>query len=104
MISNNKTYKEMLEFARKNDISVTDLLVAEEVESKFYDANEEEFEKICEVVENAYLKSDSIEVWAIACALKELADDYEEENDGKKLDFNEVDKWTLLDKASELSF
>ena len=104
MISNNKTYKETLEFARKNDISVTDLLVADEVESKFYDVDEKEFEKICEVVENAYLKSDSIEVWAIACALKELADDYEEENDGKKLDFNEVDKWTLLDKASELSF
>ncbi len=104
MISKKRTYKETLEFARKNDISVTDLLVAEEIESKFYDVDDKEFEKICEVVENAYLKSDSIEVWAIAYALKEMADKYEAENDGQKLNYDDVDKWALLDKANELSY
>ena len=104
MISKKRTYKETLEFARKNDISVTDLLVAEEVESKFYDVDDKEFEKICEVVENAYLKSDSIEVWAIAYALKEMVDKYEAENDGQKLNYDDVDKWALLDKANELSY
>ena len=99
MISNNKTYKETLEFARKNDISVTDLLVADEVESKFYDVDEKEFEKICEVVENAYLKSDSIAVWEIVMALKEMAYEYEDEN-GEKLDYSSVDKYKLLEKAS----
>ena len=92
-------YKETLELAEKYHINALDLDIAVNVNEEFNDVNNEEFEEICSLVENAYLKSDSIAVWEIVMALKEMAYEYEDEN-GEKLDYSSVDKYKLLEKAS----
>ena len=85
--------------AEKYHINALDLDIAVNVSEEFSDVNNEEFEEICSLVENAYLKSDSIAVWEIVMALKEMAYQYEDEN-RKKLDYSSVDKNKLLEKAS----
>lgn len=92
-------YKETLELAEKYHINALDLDIAVNVSEEFGDVNNEEFEEICSLVEKAYLKSDSIEVWEIVMGLKEMAYEYEDKH-GKKLDYSSVDKYELLNKAS----
>jgi len=57
------SYKELLEFVEKNDINVYDLTVANEVDfvlSHLGGRHVDNFEKICNLVGDAYLKVDCL--------------------------------------------
>lgn len=93
-------YKEQLQKAREIGLDIISLSVANEVECIFdIDITNEEFELCCGLVEQAYLKSEYVSIWACARALYDMITD--EEN---KLSIEElIDKTSrndLLEKAS----
>jgi hypothetical protein len=94
------SYKEQLEKARKNGIDVISLDVANEVECIFdIEMTEREFEMCCSFIEQSYLKSDHISIWAIARALYDMITDEENQLSIEKL-IDETGTYDLIDKAS----
>jgi hypothetical protein len=90
-------YKEQLEKVRQMGISIIDLEVANECECVFdFDYTEEEFEKLCGLAVELYLKSSEITACSIAYTLKELIVN-ERHTIEDILDFN---KWELIEMAS----
>lgn len=87
-------FKETLNKAKELDIQVLTLEVAFEVSCEIDNLNEEQFEKVCHLVERAYLKSDSVEVWAICQAIKGML-----ENGLKIEDVCDIDLYEIIDKA-----
>lgn len=67
----NSSFKNQIQTCRYIGLNVCDLLVANEVEAEptFYNISEEQFEKICKLVQRAYLKADNIDVLPIVKAL-----------------------------------
>ena len=88
-------FRETLNKARELDIQVLTLEVAFEVSCEIEDLNEEQFEKVCHLVERAYLKSDNIEVGAITQAIKEML-----ENGAKIDEICDMGLYEIIDKAS----
>lgn len=86
-------YKETLNKAKENGIEVLKLNVAFEVSEEIENLDDGQFEKVCNLVERAYLKSESVEVWAICQAIKEMI------ARGAKID--RIDVWDLIFKASD---
>lgn len=92
-------YKEKLEKARKYDIDVISLDVANEVQCIFdIEMTDDEFELCCGLVEQAYLKSDHISVWACARALYDMITDEDNEMSIEEL-IDNTSTWDLVEKA-----
>lgn len=92
-------FREYLKAAKEAGIVyVTKLVVADEVNAGLELNSEEAFEKVCEVVHRAYLKSSSdTPTWAIVGAVKNLLEE------GKTVDeIVGLSTYTLLDRASSL--
>lgn len=88
-------YRETLNKAKELNIQVLTLEVAFEVSCEIDNLNEEQFEKVCHLVERAYLKSSNIEVWAITQAIKGMLEN------GAEIDkICDIDLYELIDKAS----
>lgn len=64
-------YREILDFIRKNNISILDATIACEcVCALEFDYTDEQFEKLCEVAKNAVLKGERhIDEYAVASAI-----------------------------------
>ena len=61
------TYKEqLLEFKRQDRLNHVDIAVALEVEMYFGNANDDDFEHICDYIKRIYLKYDSAEISQLA--------------------------------------
>ena len=88
-------FRETLNKARELNIQVLTLEVAFEVSCEIEDLSEEQFEKVCHLVERAYLKSSNIEVWAITQAIKGML-----ENGAKIDEICDMDLYEIIDKAS----
>lgn len=84
-------FREQLQLAKDNGLSVVDLIVADEVSAVFTD-EDERFEELCGAVKEAYLKSENIEVWQLVKALE-----YKLENG---LELRDIGKWDLIFQAS----
>ena len=91
-------YKQQLELAKINNINVIDLQVAFEVEEQAelndIDLNDKEFECVCSIIENAYLKqfgNGNIDIYNFTRAYFEL----------RKNNINDIDRYTLTNKACE---
>lgn len=93
------TYKEQLERAKSNNINVVDLMVAYNVKDTFDWVTDYEFEKICELIKNAYLKSEYVELWQLIRALYIICDN-DEENDILQVVTN-TSISSLIDEAAE---
>lgn len=65
-------YKKQLEIAKKNNINIIGLDIANEVESIFENLLDDDFEKSCALVERAYLKSEDLSINQIVRALQKL--------------------------------
>ena len=71
------TYRETLNKARENAINPFDLIVAEELENAMdtleIELNEEQFERACETIQQAYFKADdNVSFWNLARAYLDL--------------------------------
>ena len=75
-------YKETLEFCWHNNISIYDAVIANEVDFMFQDGrNREDFEQLCELASNAYLKVDcTTSVSQIVDSLRELIESGQDVN------------------------
>ena len=93
------TYKEQLERAKENNINIIALNVAYEVHCTFDWVTDYEFEKICELIKTAYLKSEYAELWQLIRALYNICDN-DEENDILQVVAN-TSISSLIDEASE---
>lgn len=66
-------FKETLRLARENNINSCDLLIAEEFENTLqFKYTNSEFERLCFYARDAYLKTKSITVEAIALCINSL--------------------------------
>lgn len=77
-----KTFREILDLARENDIWAGRLFIAEEVYTRLGKSNEQ-FEEICDLLYNIYIDSDLNDLHAIVEAyfkLKEKGERTSEEN------------------------
>ena len=88
-------FRETLEKARELNIQVLTLEVAFEVGCEIEDLNEEQFEKVCHLVERAYLESENVSIWAITQTIKEML-----ENGTKIGEIYDMDLYELIYKAS----
>lgn len=93
----NLNYKETLRLARLNHIDVIKLDVAIEVECIFYDVDltEEQFEKVCILIEDAYLKSEYLSINQLTIGANALYEDYQDVD--KMLE--NVDRYDVIDRA-----
>lgn len=92
-------YKKQLEKAKENNINITDLMVAYKVHHMFDWVTDYEFEKICELIKNAYLKSEYVEIWQLVRALYIICEN-DEENDILQVVAN-TSISSLIDEADE---
>lgn len=66
-------FKETLRLARENNINSCDLLIAEEFENTLhFKYTNQEFERLCICARDAYLKTQSITVEALALCINSL--------------------------------
>lgn len=74
-----KTYREQLNFAEENNLSVFDLTCAQEVKDALLEANapelDEEFENLCWQTSEAYLKIEDAKIYDTAIAIVRLRKD-----------------------------
>lgn len=74
-----KTYKEQLNFAEENNLSVFDLTCAQEVKAALLEANEpeldEEFENLCWQTGEAYFAIEDLKIYEAALAIVKLRKD-----------------------------
>lgn len=91
------TYREQLKKAHELGLSIVDLSVAFECDCVFgFKYTEEEFEKICGIVTECYLKSCDVSISCFAYAINELIG-----QDKKSIDdILKMSKWDLIEKAS----
>ena len=66
------TFYETLELSREYGINYIDLAVAVEVEFKFENVSKEEFEVLCYIAKEAYLKSEGQDIEVLVYALYEI--------------------------------
>lgn len=93
-------YREQLELAKKYEIDVISLDVANEVDCIFdIEMTENEFELCCNFIEQCFLKSEYVSIWCIARALYDMITDEENELSIKEL-IDNTSKWDLIEKAS----
>ena len=88
-------FRETLEKAKELNIQALTLEVAFEVGCEIEDLNEEQFEKVCHLVERAYLESENVSIWAITQTIKEML-----ENGTKIGEIYDMDLYELIYKAS----
>ena len=94
------TYREMLnEFRKQEKLNLLTLMVADEVDYVVQNIdNDEDFNTICSIVENAYLKSDACSINQIALAVDILLN-----LEGNSIEeLKQMSKWDILDKAVDL--
>ena len=94
------TYREMLnEFRKQEKLNLLTLMVADEVDYVVQNIdNDENFNTICSIVENAYLKSDACSINQIALAVDIILN-----LEGNSIDIlKQMSKWDILDKAVDL--
>lgn len=65
-------YKKALELAKKNNISILDLEIADAVSSTLKNENDNNFEMICSYIEKAYLESENIRLYQLVNHFKKL--------------------------------
>lgn len=78
-----KTFREILDLAKKQDIWAGRLFIAEEVEARLGKSNTKQFENICNYLYDIYIDSDLNDLHAIVEAyfkLKEKGERTSEEN------------------------
>ena len=93
-------YKEQLNFIKDNKIDMLSLEVAYEIDCVIEKIiTDKQFELLCSKLEDCYLRSDNISLEELAYAINELLC-YERK---KISDILAMDKWTLIDKAINLS-
>ena len=66
------TFYETLELSRKYGINYIDLAVAVEVEFKFENVSRDEFEVLCDIAKEAYLKSEGQDIEVLVYSLYEI--------------------------------
>lgn len=94
------TYREMLnEFRKQEKLNLLTLMVADEVDYVVQNIdNDEDFNTICCIVENAYLKSDACSINQIALAVDIILN-----LEGNTIEeLKQMSKWDILDKAVDL--
>lgn len=94
------TYREMLnEFRKQEKLNLLTLMVADEVDYVVQNIdNDEDFNTICCMVENAYLKSDACSINQIALAVDIILN-----LEGNTIEeLKQMSKWDILDKAVDL--
>ena len=94
------TYREMLnEFKKQKQFELLTLMVADEVDCVVQNIySEEDFNTICCIVENAYLKSDACSINQIALAVDIILN-----LEGTTIkELKQMSKWDILDKAVDL--
>lgn len=64
-------YKETLKIAEEVGVNYVDLMIAKEVDYWFMYADNKEFEMLCEITKDVYLKSDE-DVAMIQCSISRL--------------------------------
>ena len=93
-------YKKQLEKAKKYDIDIISLDVANEVDCSFnIELTDDEFELICGFVEECYLKSEYSNIWSLTKALYDLITDEENKLSIEDL-INKTSRYDLIEKAS----
>lgn len=95
-------YKQTLETARKYGVDAIMLTIAEEMQNVKLDLlnktmNDKEFELCCGLVEDSYLKSESITISQFARALTDIIEN--EENENKSIE--EIIKQTSINELIE---
>lgn len=93
-------YREMLdEFKKQKQFELLTLMVADEVDCVVQNIySEEDFNTICCIVENAYLKSDACSINQIALAVDIILN-----LEGNTIEeLKQMSKWDILDKAVDL--
>ena len=94
------TYREMLDdFNGQKKYQLLTLMVADEVDCVVQNIySDEDFNTICTIVENAYLKSDSCSINQITLAVDIILN-----LEGNTIDIlKQMSKWDILDKAADL--
>lgn len=90
-------YREQLKKARKYDIEVISLLVANEVDCLFdFEMTEQEFEKCCALIETSFLYS-RVSVRALARALCDIIEDNQNKSINELID--SMKHYDLMHKA-----
>lgn len=93
-------YRRQLEKAKQYEIDVISLDVANEVECIFdFEMDEREFEMCCSFVEQAYLKSDHISIWACTRALYDMIKDEDNEYNSIEELIDNTGVYDLMEKA-----
>lgn len=96
-------YKELLKEMQEKKLNGSDYAIADEVQfqlDNFYDEEtgeskelphtDEDFEKLCRIVKDAYLDGDYNNIWALSIATVELFNRHS---------IDEIDIWTVIDNA-----
>lgn len=90
------TFREKLNKVKEMNISVCDLTIANECDCVFdFEYTEQQFEDLCELAKICYLKSEFIDICAIANVINDMI------KDGSTIDdVLDMSKWDILNKAA----
>jgi hypothetical protein len=91
------TFREQLNKANELNLSILDLSIANECDSVFnFEYTEKQFEELCALARQAFLKGEYVDEYALAQAINDLIVE-EEKTIGQVLSMT---AWELLDKAT----
>lgn len=91
-----KSFREQLTIFKKSEINLCDIMVASACDYEFaFDYSEDEFERLCAVVKEAYLSAETVDECEIAQGVNLLIKYMEKTVD----EVCKMSKWELLDIA-----
>lgn len=94
------TFKEQLKKALHIGINIYDVLIADECDNVFdFEYTDEEFEQLCALTREIWLKGEDIQPYAIAHTINNLINDENYTINGVLT----ADIWFLINKASYMS-
>ena len=94
-----KSFREQLNLVKNNGCSVCDINVAYSCDSIFnFDYTEEQFEKLCTAVLNAYLSAENVSTDELALAIEYFFQYFNISDENVEKLYN-LNKWALIDAA-----